>query len=376
VTRHRIILTAFALALPSLLIAATAARADAPSEIRLAFPQVGVGNRPTVGASVLATVHLQGRLEQEFKNDGIKITWTFLRGAGPAVNELYANGLVDFSLLGDLPSIVGRASGLKTRVLATSNVGSNSYLAVPADSNIQSVKDLRGRRVALFKGTAGQLTANKILAAHGLTEKDVRAINMDAATARAALITKDIDASFGTYEWLGLRDQGAVRIVYTTRDGAREATSNTLFLGSEAFLQKYPEIAQRVVKVFIETAKWVADQDRNPAPLLQLWTKSGQTFASLREDWKGQSFKDKLSPLVDPYVVSRYKSQIELAKKFGLVKNTFDFESWVDRSFQTRAIKELGLEGFWSTRGPEVPSSQRASATPATSAVEQATAQR
>lgn len=66
-TRYRILVTA--LALPSLLLAATVARADAPSEIRIAFPQVGVGNRPTVGASVLATVHLQGTLEQEFKKE-------------------------------------------------------------------------------------------------------------------------------------------------------------------------------------------------------------------------------------------------------------------------------------------------------------------
>jgi sulfonate transport system substrate-binding protein len=351
------------------------ARADAPAEIRIAFPQVGIGNRPVVGASVLATMHLQGRLEQEFKKDGIKINWSFLRGAGPAVNELYANELIDFSILGDLPSIVGRATGLKTRVLATSSVRSNSYVAVPADSNIQSIRDLRGKRVAMFKGTAGQLTANKILAKHGLTEKDVRAINMDTATARAALVTKDIDASFGSYDYLGLRDQGVVRIIYTTKGGPAETTSNTLFLGSDAFVRKYPEITLRVLKVFVQTAKWIAEQDANPTPLLQLWTKSGFTFSSFKEDWKGESFKYKLSPLIDPFVVARYTEQIELAHRFGLVKNKFDFESWVDRSFQQRALKELGLENLWPPRnadgtiGPE-----RASAsTPITG---EATAQR
>jgi sulfonate transport system substrate-binding protein len=364
-----------ALVLAGAVLSVAPARAEAPSEIRIAFPQVGVGNRPTVGASVLATVHLQGKLEQEFQKDGIKIRWNFLRGAGPAVNELYANGLVDFSTLGDLPSIVGRASGLKTHVLATSNVGGNAYLAVPSDSNIQGVRDLKGKRVAIFKGTAGQLTANKILAAHGLTEKDIRAINMDAATARAALITKDIDASFGTYEYLGLRDQGMVRIIYTTKGGAREATSNTLFLGADNFVRKYPDITQRVVNVFIQTAKWVADQDQSPTPLLQLWTKSGNSFSSFKEDWRAESFKDKLSPLVDPYVVARYKSQIELAKRFGLVKTAFDFETWVDRSFQQRAIKQLGLDGFWPVRNVDGSVANQHAAAPAAVPV-QVTAQR
>src|SRR5262245_50914906 len=149
------------LVLGLLLGVSASARADAPAEIRLAFPGVGIGNRPVQGNSVLATVQLQGKLEEEFKNDGIKISWSFLRGAGPAVNELYANRLLDFSTLGDLPSIVGRASGLSYRVLATSNVGGHAFVAVPSESGIQSIADLRGKRVAIFKGTAGQLTANK-----------------------------------------------------------------------------------------------------------------------------------------------------------------------------------------------------------------------
>lgn len=49
---------------------------------------------------------LQGLLEEELKADGIKIQWNYLRGAGPTVNELFANGLIDFGFaLGDLPSI-------------------------------------------------------------------------------------------------------------------------------------------------------------------------------------------------------------------------------------------------------------------------------
>src|SRR4051812_12619918 len=173
-----LILAAFGLVLG----ATGVARADKPSVIRIAYPQVGIGNRPFVGDSSTAVVHLKGLLDEEFKNDGIKVSWTFLRGAGPAVNELYANGLVDFSLLGDLPFIVGQASGLKRHVLAASGIRGNTYLAVPADSDIKSIKDLKGRKVALFKGTNIQLVINKLLEANGLTEKDIRGINMDVAS--------------------------------------------------------------------------------------------------------------------------------------------------------------------------------------------------
>lgn len=85
-------------------------------------------------------VHIQGLLEKEFKPDGIEVEWTFARGAGPAVNELFSNDLADITLLGDLPSIIGKAGGLKTRLLAAAGLN-NLYLAVPADSSARDVKD-------------------------------------------------------------------------------------------------------------------------------------------------------------------------------------------------------------------------------------------
>ena len=62
----------------------------------------------------------------------------------------------------------------------------------------------------------------------------------------------------------------------------------------------HTDFTQRVVNVFIRTAKWVADQDTNPTVLLQTWTKSGNTFASFREHWRGEKFKDKFEPADRP----------------------------------------------------------------------------
>jgi len=324
------------------------AHADAPKVIRMVFPGVGVGNRPVTGGSTVSTMHLKGMLEDEFKADGIQINWSFLRGAGPATNELYANGLADFSLLGDLPSIVGRSSGLKTRVLAATAIRQNTYLAVPPESSIQSLKDLKGKRVAIFKGTNIQLAVAKLLEANGLQEKDIKAINMDQATSRSALITKDIDAAFGGNELLALRDQGAARIAYRT-DGDPAFLRHCTFVGSEDFIKKYPEITQRIVKQLVIAAKWISDYDANPAPVYQLWTKSGVPFSNFKEDNKGHSLKVLSSPLVDPYLVTQYKHQIVEAKRFGLIKNGFDFDSWTDLRFLNQALKDLNLQNYWES---------------------------
>jgi sulfonate transport system substrate-binding protein len=352
-----------ALTLAGLALQVSAARADQPPEIRIAYPGVGAGNRPFAGGSSTAVLHLKGLLDEEFRKDGIKVTWTFLRGAGPAVNELYANGLVDFSLLGDLPSIVGRASGLKTKVLAGTMIRGNTYLVVPADSTIQSIKQLRGKRVAVFKGTNVQLAVAKLLEANGLTEKDIKAINMDSSTAKAALITKDIDAVFGDYSYLALRDQGTAKIVYTTLGDPRYLR-HCSFIGSESFIAKYPAITKRVVKQLVLAAKWISDNEQAPTPVYQLWAKSGFPYSNFKEDNKGQSLKVLASPLVDPYLAAQYKQQISDAKRFGLIKNTFDFDTWSDPRFLTQVLKELHLENYWEAVGVSGKPTRVAAVTP------------
>jgi sulfonate transport system substrate-binding protein len=340
-------------ALGLFVLSASVARADAPTVIRMAFPGVGVGNRPVTGGSSVSTVHLQGLLEDEFRKDGIQITWSFLRGAGPATNELYANGLVDFSLLGDLPSIIGHSGGLKTRVLAATAIRGNTYIFVPTSSSIQSVKDLRGKKVAIFKGTNIQLSANKILEKFGLAESDIRAINMDSSTAKAAMATGDIDAAFGWTEYLSLRDQGLARLLYATDKTDLFAYRHCSFIGSEDFIRKYPEITKRVVKTVVLAAKWLSDQDANPAPAFQLWTRSGVTFANFKEDLGSSSLKVLSSPLLDEYLISQYNENIQQAKRFGLIRNTFRFEDWYQPEFLEQVLKDLDLQNYWVPYGAD-----------------------
>lgn len=318
---------------------------DKPSVVRVSFPGVGVGNRPVVGGSAFTLLHLRGTLEDEFKPDGVPVKWTFLRGAGPAVNELFANGLDDVSLLGDLPSIVGRSGGLKTRILASAGK-TNLYVVVPTDSPIKTLKDLRGKRFGVFKGTCLQLAANRIFEANGFSEKDVRAVNMDTASLKAALVTKDIDAGIGTSDIIALRDQGAVRIVFQTKGDPR-FTCNSTIIASDDFVRRYPNYTKRIVRNYVLAAKWISDHDKDLGDAFRLWSKSGTPFSNFKEDWSGESARDKASPLVDPYLVARYKKNVADAKRYGLIRETFEIEPWFDTSFLQQVLKEEKLEGVW-----------------------------
>jgi sulfonate transport system substrate-binding protein len=324
---------------------------DKPSVIRVANPGVGAGNRPVVGGSSWSLIHLRGLFEEEFRPDGIKVEWTFLRGAGPAVNELFANRLADIASYGDLPSTIGRGGGLKTRVIAGST-RFNFYIAVPADSSVQTIQDLRGKRIAVFKGTANQLGANRILARYGLSEKDVRATNMDTATSKAALITKDVDAVVGGSDLLALRDQGAARIIYSTKGQDPRLTGNGALVVTDEFARKYPAIVKRIVKVYVLAAKWLNESP--PTESFKLWSKSGFTFSSFKEDFSGDDLRDRSNPLLDRYFAASFRDAIRDEKNFGLLRESFPLEGWFDPSFLQQVLKEQKLEGYWPDR-PELP---------------------
>ncbi len=128
------------------------------------YRAAGEGGKPKVVEALLQSAHLRGVFRQEFKKDGIKVNWLFFPGAGPATNEALANGKVDFALHGDLPSLVGRSTGLKTKVLFSTGRFGPTYVVVPAGSNAKSFADLKGKKFSVFKGTNGQIVFNRVLA--------------------------------------------------------------------------------------------------------------------------------------------------------------------------------------------------------------------
>jgi sulfonate transport system substrate-binding protein len=335
-----------ALALAGLAADAKAQPAGKPRVIRIGVAFVGIGNRPFMGGNSVGIAHARGALEQEFKKDGITIDWSFFQGAGPAVNEAIANGLIDFAWQGDLPAIIGKAGGLRTKVLLASGVRSDSYIAVPADSPINSIEELRGKRVAIFKGTNIQLAANRILEGHGLKERDLKMINMNQATMLAALATKDIDAAIGSYVLLQPRDQGIVKIIYSTKKDSPTYLRQTHFLVVEEFEAKQPDIVQRVVNVLVQTAAWMSEEKNRDAQFV-LFAKSGTPYGNYKEDFRGDSVKVRNSPLFDEYLTARYKAALEDARKYGLVRRGFDVDAWIDRRYLNKALSEQHLESYW-----------------------------
>ncbi|HEX5394331.1 MAG TPA: ABC transporter substrate-binding protein [Rhodocyclaceae bacterium] len=313
-----------------------------PKVIRIAFSGAGVGGKPASGSSFLATAHQKGFLEQEFAKDGIKVEWSFFVGAGPATNEALALKKIDFATQGDLPLTVARSNGLRTRILLKGGQFSRSYIVVPTNSSIQSVADLKGKKFAVMKGTAGQLRLNRLLEKFGMKESDLRVIDMNDDSAKAALSTGDVDAYITSST--DLVSRGLVRRIYKIDDPKVNAPSQIWV--AEEFEAKYPQIVQRFVNALVRTAVWSSDE-KNRDEQFRLWAKTGTPYSDYKEDFKGDTLRDRLSPLLDEYYVSSLAKSIAEAKKFRFTRRDVQQEGWVEPKYLQAALKEQKLEHFW-----------------------------
>jgi sulfonate transport system substrate-binding protein len=321
--------------------------------IRIGFASIGVDNRSFAGGSTLAVAHAEGYVERALKVDpDVTIEWYFFKGAGPAVNEAIATGQLDFALQGDLPSVIGRASGLRTKILAATGAHAPTYLAVPEGSTLDAVKALRGRKVSIYRGTNNHLAVVKVLAANGLTERDLQVLNMDVATTNAAIASRDIDAAFGNFGLISLHEQGRAKIVYSTKGDDRAFERQSAFLVTETFERAHPDLTAKIVKALVAAAHWSSEESHRDA-VLAIWAKSGTPASVFGYDFAGQTLRYRNSPLIDPFLIEQYRVQARQAKDFALVRRDVDVAGWFEPRYVDQAVRELGLETYWERFGPD-----------------------
>ncbi|ASY78908.1 alkanesulfonate-binding protein [Pectobacterium polaris] len=334
-------------ALVSTVQANAAAPQDAqkPTEIRIGLPDQSAGSKPFIRGP-LGLAHIRQQLEKEFEPQGINIRWSFFKGAGPAVNEALANKQLDVVYLGDLAAIIGRSGSLPTRVLVGSR-GSNSYLAATPESGIQRIEDLRGKRIAVYKGTADQLSFERAIKSVGLNERDVRVINLDWTAGKAALAARRVDAVWGGVSLLALRKQG-INIVTTSRALGWPNTTQAAVLATQDFIDRYPGTTQQLVNVLVDNAQWIGDAQHLPEYTALMSEQSQIPQAIFQEELKAEDLPFQSSPRLDPFLLSSLQDSIERAKAAGLIRNTFSASDWFAGQFVDRALKAKGLESNWA----------------------------
>lgn len=208
----------------------------------------------------------QGILEKEFEKDGIKIRWVQSAGSNKALEFLNA-GSIDFGSTAGAAALLGRINGNPVKSVYVYSRPEWTALVTRADSGINAVADLKGKRIAVTRGTDPHIFLERALADSGLTDKDVTLVLLQHADGRLALQRGDVDA------WAGLDPLMAAAEV---EDGAklfyRKPENNTwgVLNTSETFAAQHPEIVNRVITAYEKArAEATAHPDQLKAVLIE-----------------------------------------------------------------------------------------------------------
>jgi sulfonate transport system substrate-binding protein len=223
------------------LLPAAAFAADAPKEIHIDWATYN---------PVSMLMKDKGLVEKEFAKDGITVRWVQTLGSNKALEFLNA-GSIDFGSTAGSAALVARINGNPLKSVYVYSKPEWTALVTRKDTTIKTVTDLKGKRVAVTRGTDPHIFLVRALQKFGMSEKDIVPVLLQHPDGKTALIRGDVEA------WAGLDPMMAQAEL---QDGARlfyrDADANTYGILNvrEEFLKKYPEITRRVLGVY-ETAR-------------------------------------------------------------------------------------------------------------------------
>lgn len=210
----------------------------------------------------------QGLLEKEFANDGIKINWVPIKVGLNQVRGLMAGDLDMVAAMNTSTLLI--ANGAGNRILIADGVAHpNDIFAVVTakGSKIESVKDLKGKRIVGPKGTVLHHLLVAALAKEGMSAADVELISMNLPASLTALLTGHADAALLVGP--GVQKASSVGHRVLIRAGGYVDT-NLVMAVSERFAKAYPDVVRRVAKVNRNTLLWIQD---NPEAALAIGAK-------------------------------------------------------------------------------------------------------
>jgi sulfonate transport system substrate-binding protein len=266
-----------------------------------------------------------GFSKEVFDGTGITVNWTSGLGTGSETIAALTGGSVDFANLGEFPVVTSYGNDVKEFKLVAYNRYENDVrIIVPADSDIVSVTDLKGKKIGVAIGTGSQLFLLQELDKAGISADEVEIVNLGNSAWQAAYENGEIDAECSS--------------TTSTQRYITDGSSKELVLGAEslnvivarnAFLEQNPDIAKKVVAMYQKIFAYVSE---NPAEAAKIVAEaSGQNVDAVQEQFERLENKTTVEFEQQDY---EYLSDVkEFALAQGLITKDFDVSEVVDFSY-------------------------------------------
>jgi sulfonate transport system substrate-binding protein len=243
-------------ALGASLAAPAAAQPAARPLLRIGYQKYGT----------LTILKARGELEKRLAPQGIEVRWTEFP-AGPQLLEGLNVGSIDFGTVGEAPPIFAQAAGADMVYVAHQPPApSAEAIVVQAASPLKTLADLKGRKVALNKGSNVHYLLLKALDKAGLKYSDIQPVYLPPADARAAFERGSVDAWVIWDPFLAAAEkQLGVRVL---ADGRGLVANHQFYLASRAYADRQPQVIQAIVDELARLDRWAEGRPREIAAIL------------------------------------------------------------------------------------------------------------
>jgi sulfonate transport system substrate-binding protein len=232
--------------------AATPGDAAPPALLRIGFQKSAVN---------LVLVKQQGLLEKRYP--GSKVQWVEFP-AGPQLLEALAVGSLEIGLTGDSPPVFAQAAGKDLRYVgAEPSKPRSSAILVKADAPLHTLADLRGRKIALQKGSSAHYLLVRAVAKAGLKWSDITPIYLPPSDARAAFEKGAVDAWAIWDPFYAATEVDVTPRVLATGEGL--SGNNSFYLASTAFTQQHPSVLAAIFEALTEADAYVQSHRKEAA---------------------------------------------------------------------------------------------------------------
>ncbi|MFW1957295.1 sulfonate ABC transporter substrate-binding protein [Acinetobacter guillouiae] len=216
---------------------------------------------------VLPIIKARGDLDKALKEKGVNVKWVEFP-AGPQLLEGLNVGSVAFGESGEAPPIFAQAANSNLVYVANQPAAPLAEaLIVPKDSAIQSVQDLKGKRVVLNKGSNVHYLLLKVLEANHLKLDDIQVVYLPPADARAAFEKGAVDAWVIWDPFFAAAEKQLNAKVIAT--GQNLVNNHQFYLADRKFAEQHPDVLKIVVNELNTTTQWVSQHQTDAAKLLE-----------------------------------------------------------------------------------------------------------
>lgn len=205
-----------------------------------------------------------GWLEEALAKDTITVEWVLSAGSNKA-NEFLRSEAIDFGSTAGAAALLAKANGSPIETVYIYSKPEWTALVVGKDSTIQSVAELKGKKIAATKGTDPYFFLLRSLHENGLSAADVEIVNLQHADGRTALERGDVDAWAGLDPFMAQTEleQGS-RLLYRNID-----FNSYGFLNARTeFISAYPQYTELLLTQYERARQWILDNPDEAAQIL------------------------------------------------------------------------------------------------------------